>query len=104
MTSDTQIVGWVWDKKHPDVALNVTIRDGQKPLATVKADGFRKDLIDSKVGDGKHGFECTMPSACKDGHPHMIHIFITDTQFELQGSPREYKFTEEAEAAEKPAP
>src|SRR4051812_26181245 len=51
---DTQIIGWAWHKNRPDEPVEVDLLDGDKALTTVKADSFRQDLLDNKIGNGKH--------------------------------------------------
>ena len=87
-----RIIGWAWDKSRPDEPIEVTILDGSTELASVKADGFRKDLLEGKRGNGKHGFEVPMPESLKDGKPHEIHAFVSGTSFELKNSPKPYQF------------
>src|SRR5262245_57476994 len=58
-----EIIGWARDKSRPDEAVNVTILDGTTVLTEVKADVFRKDLLDGKIGTGRHGFVVPMPAS-----------------------------------------
>src|SRR4051794_20531040 len=49
------MVGWVWDPTQPDVAISIEILDGTTVIGTAKADEFRQDLLNAKIGNGKHG-------------------------------------------------
>jgi hypothetical protein len=89
---DSLIGGWAWHKGRPDQPVDVELLDGETPIMTVKADRFRQDLVDSKIGNGKHAFEFPMPDALKDGKPHEIHARIPGTSFELSDSPKQYQF------------
>jgi hypothetical protein len=86
------IIGWAFDRNRPDEPVSVTILDGDKVLTSVQADVFRKDLLDGKIGTGKHGFAVPMPASLKDGKPHEIHAVVSGTNVELKNSPRQYQF------------
>lgn len=77
---------WAWDELRPGFPLKVDIYDGEKLLATVTADAFRKDLKDNNKGDGSHGFTYEMPESIRDGKPHIITAKITGADFTI-GSP-----------------
>jgi hypothetical protein len=89
---DSLIGGWAWHKDRPDQPVEVELLDGGTPITKVKADRFRQDLVDARIGNGKHVFEFPMPDALKDGKPHEIHARIAGTSFELAESPRTYQF------------
>ncbi len=86
------IAGWAWDPAQPDTPLNVDIYDGNTLLATVTADKLRKDLVDSRKGNGCHGFRFSTPAALKDGRSHSIRARISGTKVELQKSPKSVTF------------
>ena len=98
---DSMIGGWAWHKDRPDEPVDVELLDGETPIMTVKADRFRQDLLDAKIGNGKHVFEFPMPEALKDGKPHEIHARIPGTSFELGDSPKTYHFQNAAAAPAK---
>jgi hypothetical protein len=52
-----RITGWAWDRSHPDVAIDIEIRVDGRVAVSAKADRFRKDLADGKVGNGAHAFD-----------------------------------------------
>jgi hypothetical protein len=89
---DSLISGWAWRTDDPDDPVDVELLDGQTLIATVKADHFRQDLLDSKIGNGKHSFEFPTPESLKDGKPHEIHARIAGTGFVLKDSPKSYQF------------
>jgi len=89
---DSLISGWAWHKDRPDDPVDVELFDGQTSLMTVRADGFRKDLLDAKIGNGKHRFEVATPASLKDGKAHEIHARIAETSVELKDSPKQYQF------------
>lgn len=87
--SDTRTIkGWAWDSSQPDSPLDVAIFDGDRPLATVRADRFRQDLLGADKGNGRHGFTYPIPADLKDGRKHLIVVRIAGTDIRLLGSPR----------------
>jgi hypothetical protein len=51
-----RVSGWAWDKKAPEIFLEIEILLDGKILATTRADRFREDLK-SGTGDGRHAFQ-----------------------------------------------
>ena len=86
----TQIVGWVWNKEQPQVAVDVEILDGDRILTKVTAGDFRENLQKSNIGDGKHGFAIPTPEQLKDGSKHSVHVRVAGTAVELNNSPRSF--------------
>ncbi len=54
---DRRITGWAWNRASPDEVLEVEIQLDGTPIATVRADRLRSDLIKRGCGDGRHGFD-----------------------------------------------
>jgi hypothetical protein len=88
----TAISGWVWNPDRPDAPVAVDVYDGDRLLASLPADEFRQDLLDAKMGNGRHGFSYPTPAAVKDGKPHTIRVLMSATKTELGGSPRAFSF------------
>jgi hypothetical protein len=82
------VLGWAWDKDHPDDPVSVDILDGTTALATVKADVARGDLASAGKGNGKHGFTYSLPSSVRDGKPHVIHVTLSGNSADLGMSPK----------------
>jgi hypothetical protein len=82
------IAGWARDKDRPDTAVKVNIYDGETLLATLPADGFRQELLDQGMGNGRHGFRCPTPASLKDWRPHTIRVTFAGTDGELANSPK----------------
>jgi hypothetical protein len=61
VSNDQEISGWVWDERQPNRPMSVDVYDGSKLLATVLADQFREDLLAAGKGNGRHGFQFSMP-------------------------------------------
>ena len=54
---DRRITGWAWNSAAPDDVLEVEIQLDGTPIATVRADRLRSDLVKRGCGDGRHGFD-----------------------------------------------
>lgn len=54
------VTGWAWCRARPDATVEIEIRIDEQPVATTRADRFRRDLADAQVGDGRHAFEATL--------------------------------------------
>ena len=90
--SEGHITGWAMDEKNVDEAVTVSIYDGSTLLGGIKADVFRKDLLDNKIATGKYGFAFPVPPSLFDGKRHRIHAKIQGTDVELKLSPKELTF------------
>lgn len=90
--TDCQVTrGWAWDRRHPDEPVQVGLYDGEALIATVRANRFRKDLLDAGKGNGAHAFEYALPPAFRDGAPHEIHARIAGTRVALRNTPRQIR-------------
>jgi hypothetical protein len=85
------IQGWVWDINHPERSVQVEIYDGDTMLAIVNANEFRKDLVSSGKGDGRHGFTYRIPSSLRDGKAHSITVRAAGSNFNLGFTPKQIK-------------
>jgi hypothetical protein len=81
------ISGWVWDRNLPWPPSKVDIYDGETLLATVPANKFRQNLLDSGIGSGQHAFVYATPAQLTDGKAHTIRVTASGTTVELTGSP-----------------
>jgi hypothetical protein len=85
------IAGWAWDKNRPDGPIDVDIYEDDGALtllATIPAAQFRQDLLDAKIGDGRHAFSFPTPARLKDGKAHTIRVVTSQAKVELDGSPK----------------
>jgi hypothetical protein len=87
-TNCSVIEGWALDRASPDRRLAVKIFDGDMAVATANASNFRADLVQAKIGDGKHSFSVPTPAALKDGKPHVLHIKEASTGTALPNGPK----------------
>ena len=85
------VTGWVFDKLSANEPLHVEIIADGAPVACTTADTFRADLLQSGVGDGKHGFEVMLPDYLLDGKEHVIEIREVSTGIVLPGLPNSVK-------------
>jgi hypothetical protein len=85
------IAGWAYDTRQRDQPLEIELYDGRVMLATVSADGFRRDLLQAGKGNGRHSFALPTPTCLKDGKPHSIRARVANSRFDLIGSPRAMK-------------
>src|SRR6266446_6540810 len=70
----SNIAGWAWNKNQPDSPIQVDLYNADLLIGTVTADLFRKDLLNARIGNGRHGFVLTTPASLKDGKPHSISL------------------------------
>jgi len=85
-----EIAGWAWDKRQPNSPIQVAIYDGNTLLVTVQADLFRKDLLDSHKGNGRHAFSIPNPIGGLDETEHTIRAFVSEKNIELGDPPKTF--------------
>jgi hypothetical protein len=90
-TDCQSIKGWAWDLNRPNDSVRAEIYDGEKLIATVTANVFRKDLFDAKKGTGAHAFQYSVPSELKDGKTHSVSVRLAGQKKGLTGSPKEIR-------------
>ncbi len=61
VVTPNRVSGWVWNPAKPAEKSTVNIYFDGLLVATVVADAYRRDLEQSKVGDGRHAFEWIPP-------------------------------------------
>jgi hypothetical protein len=92
-SSDKIIRGWAWDPKRPDVPIDVELLEGNRHLATVKADLLRQDLLKGRIGNGCHAFEFPVPVSLMDEKEHRIQATIASNGQALSKSPRSMRWS-----------
>jgi hypothetical protein len=60
--------GWVFDHSRPNVPVSMEISSTSGDAITVLANGYRRDLVDANIGDGRHAFTFDISSWELDGH------------------------------------
>ncbi len=58
---------WAADRSNLGRRLVVEVSGGGRLITTSVAGEFREDLSGAGIGDGKHGFRCTIPDSCGTG-------------------------------------
>ena len=96
---DIAVVGWAWDKAHPNDSIKVEIDDGVHPKMVVAADRPRGDLKELGKGNGKHGFRFPVPDRVRDGKTYNVTVRFYDTKRPLENSPRKITYAKDTEAA-----
>jgi len=83
------VSGWAWDSNplNPPVSVDV-YKDGLLQAAQVPSNLYRQDLQNAGIGNGYHAFVYTIPSAWKDGQPHLTQVKVANTSTGLGWSPR----------------
>jgi len=78
--------GWAWTPSQPGRPLTIDLYDGDRLLATTRADQLRQDLREVGKGNGRHGFVQAIPLEIKDGKPHSIRAVVKGASFALQSA------------------
>lgn len=87
------IAGWVHDAgDRAGDGRVVDINSDGKPLGSASASQFWQALLDSGIGDGRHGFTMRTPIDLFDGEPHEVTAFDRLTGFALKTSPKSVHF------------
>jgi hypothetical protein len=82
------IKGYALDKGRQDNAVEVEIIEGTTVRMTIKANGYRSDLLSIGNGRGQYGFSQAFPGIFKDGQPHELKARIKGTNYYLTNSPK----------------
>lgn len=70
LDSRWHVVGWARSLLSADERLKLELVEGNQVVSTDTAMRFRGDLLDSKRGDGKYGFQLSIPTGLFDGRRH----------------------------------
>ena len=84
-----RVVGWAWNKSQPDQRVSVELLIDGKVQASVRAEVFRRDLVDAGIGDGCHGFSLLVPEEAMSRGRHEVRVRFEGTETELDGTPAE---------------
>ena len=90
------------DPAAPDQAVELELLIDDVPVGKMSASLFRTDLIEAGIGDGRHGFEVTMPRGLSAFQDHVVRVRHAVDGRELSRSPRTLP-AEPAAATEGPA-
>ncbi|MFN7001509.1 MAG: tetratricopeptide repeat protein, partial [Elioraea tepidiphila] len=80
---DGVLRGWAWNPAQPDERLTVAVLADGRRIGLCRADRRRGDLRRQGIGDGGHGFECTLPLELMDGAEHDFLLVAEDRAVEI---------------------
>jgi len=82
-----RLSGWAWDPRTPDVPLALVVLDNGELIARVLANGYRKDLAEAGIGDGRHAFSLHIPGGLSPLTRHVIQVLGEADGREMPTSP-----------------
>jgi|GEM_PF-3322802 len=80
------VTGWAWNPLKPNEAVYVDIYINGELSTTVKAEQFRQDLLEGKIGNGIHGFSYSLEDRNVDS-VYLISVRLAGTELEILNSP-----------------
>jgi type II secretory pathway predicted ATPase ExeA len=86
-TDPGQISGWLYDHEHPGRQLTVEIVLDGVSIARQVANRPQQALLDTDIGDGRHGFALSLDKALMASAPHQLIAREYWTGWQLPGSP-----------------
>jgi len=87
MNDGWTVEGWAFDARRPCEPVEVEFMLSSGVLGTVVADVFRRDLEQSKFGNGRHAFRFVLPALSLGGDNEQITARVKGSDFVLDGSP-----------------
>lgn len=85
--SEDEVAGWAWAGTRRSERVDVEILVGGAVRATVRADGFRQDLLQAGIGDGRHGFVHRFAKGVLALGENEVRVRIAGRPTDLPGSP-----------------
>lgn len=76
LDSRWHVVGWARSLVAADERLQVELIEGVRIVSSDTAMRFRGDLLDAKRGDGKYGFQLSIPTDLFDGTRHSFAVRV----------------------------
>jgi glycosyltransferase involved in cell wall biosynthesis len=80
--------GWAWDDSRPDSRVSLVVLADGAIVARCLADRFRPDLLNAKIGDGKHAFGLRLHKGLSAHERHTIELRREEDGTILPGSPK----------------
>lgn len=62
-----RLAGWAFDRAHPESSLEIEVLREGRPIALIRADLHRPDLVKAGVGSGDHGFALALDPPVEPG-------------------------------------
>ena len=78
--------GWLWNPQVPNNVQTLFISCEGIDLVELEANLYNRELAEQAIGNGRYGFEWTLPISFADGKPHQIHVFDSNGNA-IPGSP-----------------
>src|SRR5688572_10896036 len=75
------ISGWLASSITPGRRLTLEVLADGQAVARAIADGFRADLLNAGIDDGRHSFKVGLPTLLFDGNEHIIEVREAETGF-----------------------
>ena len=76
LDSRWHVIGWARSLLRDDERLKLELAEGNQTISTDRAERFRGDLLASKRGDGKYGFQLSIPASLFDGRRHNFTVRV----------------------------
>lgn len=78
--------GWAYRPSRPSLPVTVQVIAAGRVVGEAVAVGFREDLKQAGIGDGRHGFKCLLPVSLFDGS-HAVSVRVKGGTTVLDGGP-----------------
>jgi hypothetical protein len=76
LDSRWHVVGWARSLQRDDERLKVELLENDRAVCSDMAMRFRGDLLDARLGDGKYGFQLSIPGSLFDGMRHEFAVRV----------------------------
>lgn len=87
--------GWAFNSLNPDETLTLIVYQNGQEIMQVIADRFRKDLKESVIGTGNHGFSVRLPQSSCEAAPFDLQIKVKNSDFVLHQSDISFEYKPE---------
>jgi hypothetical protein len=76
--SADMISGWACNISAPSRPCSVTLKQGDKVIASTQAATLREDLVAAGVGNGCHGFSIELDTLPFSAETREVHLYVND--------------------------
>ncbi len=83
--------GWAYSPERPDLRLDIEILCNGSVVATGRAEGFREDLRQAGIGDGRYQFQIPIAPELFDGKSHNLTARDAMSGQEVPGGPHVFR-------------
>src|SRR5260370_4574455 len=74
IASTREISGWAQDESQPKTPVSLVITENGEFVGRVLANGYRPDLEEAGIGNGRYAFEFEFPSVLAPYISHVIRV------------------------------